>query len=34
VHGEEDASAALAERLIGVGINAVVPTQYEVVRLG
>ena len=33
VHGEPDASAALAERLVGDGVNAVVPRQFEVVRL-
>ncbi len=33
VHGEPDASAALASRLVDSGINAVVPTQFELVRL-
>jgi metallo-beta-lactamase family protein len=33
VHGEPDASSALAERLVEDDINAVVPTQFEVVRL-
>ena len=33
VHGEPDASAALASRLVDDGINAVVPTQFELVRL-
>lgn len=33
VHGEPAASTALADRLVDDGINAVVPTQYEVVRL-
>ena len=34
VHGEPEASAALAERLADDDVNAVVPTQFEVVRLG
>lgn len=34
VHGEPDASAALAARLVDDDINAVVPTQFEMVRLG
>jgi metallo-beta-lactamase family protein len=34
VHGEPEASAALAERLADADVNAVVPTQFEVVRLG
>ena len=33
VHGEPAASAALAERLVDDDVNAVVPTQFEVVRL-
>jgi metallo-beta-lactamase family protein len=33
VHGEPTASAALAERLVDDGINAVVPSRFEVVRL-
>ncbi len=33
VHGEPSASAALAARLVDDDINAVVPTQFEVVRL-
>ena len=33
VHGEPEASAALAERLVGDDVNAVVPTQFEVIRL-
>ncbi len=33
VHGEPDASAALAERLVDADINAVVPTQFEVVQI-
>jgi metallo-beta-lactamase family protein len=33
VHGEPTASAALAERLVDDDVNAVVPTQFEVVRL-
>ena len=33
VHGEPAASAALADRLVDDGVNAVVPTQFEVVRL-
>jgi metallo-beta-lactamase family protein len=33
VHGEPSASAALAERLVDDGVNTVVPTQFEVVRL-
>jgi len=33
VHGEPSASAALAERLVDDDVNAVVPTQFEVVRL-
>ena len=33
VHGEPAASAALAERLVDDDINAVVPTQFELVRL-
>jgi metallo-beta-lactamase family protein len=33
VHGEPEASAALADRLVDDGINAVVPRQFEVVRL-
>ena len=33
VHGEPAASTALADRLVDDSINAVVPTQYEVVRL-
>ena len=33
VHGEPQASAALAARLVDDGLNAVVPTQFEVVRL-
>jgi metallo-beta-lactamase family protein len=33
VHGEPTASAALADRLVDDDINAVVPTQFEVVRL-
>ncbi len=33
VHGEPTASAALAVRLVGDGINAVVPSQFELVRL-
>ena len=33
VHGEPIASAALAERLVDDDLNAVVPTQFEVVRL-
>jgi metallo-beta-lactamase family protein len=33
VHGEPEASAALADRLVDDGVNAVVPTQFEVVRL-
>jgi metallo-beta-lactamase family protein len=33
VHGEPAASAALADRLVDDDINAVVPTQFEVVRL-
>lgn len=33
VHGEPEVSAALAERFVVEGINAVVPTQFEVVRL-
>ncbi|HSP30024.1 MAG TPA: MBL fold metallo-hydrolase [Ilumatobacteraceae bacterium] len=34
IHGEPEASAALAERLVDADINAVVPTQFEIVRLG
>ena len=33
VHGEPDASAALASRLVDDDINAVVPAQFELVRL-
>jgi metallo-beta-lactamase family protein len=33
VHGEPGASAALADRLVEDNINAVVPTQFELVRL-
>ncbi len=33
IHGEPDASAALAARLVDDDINAVVPTQFEVVTL-
>jgi metallo-beta-lactamase family protein len=33
VHGEPAASAALAERLVDDDVNAVVPTQFEVVTL-
>jgi metallo-beta-lactamase family protein len=33
VHGEPDASTALADRLVDTGVNAVVPTQFELVRL-
>jgi metallo-beta-lactamase family protein len=33
VHGEPDASTALAVRLVEGDVNAVVPTQFEVVRL-
>ncbi len=33
VHGEPAASAALANRLVDDDVNAVVPTQFEVVRL-
>ena len=33
VHGEPDANAALADRLVDDDVNAVVPTQFEVVRL-
>jgi metallo-beta-lactamase family protein len=33
VHGEPDASAALADRLVDADVNAVVPTQFEVVQL-
>ncbi len=33
VHGEPSASAALADRLVADDINAVVPTQFELVRL-
>ena len=33
VHGEAAASAALAERLVDDDVNAVVPTQFEVVTL-
>ena len=33
VHGELDASTALADRLVDDGLTAVVPTQFERVRL-
>ena len=33
VHGEPEASAALAVRLVEVAVNAVVPNRYELVRL-
>ena len=33
IHGEPDASAALAARLVDDDLNAVVPTQFEVVTL-
>ncbi len=33
VHGEPTASAALADRLVDDDVNAVVPSQFEVVRL-
>jgi metallo-beta-lactamase family protein len=33
VHGEPAASAALAERLVSNDVNAVVPTQFEIVQL-
>lgn len=34
VHGEPDASNALAVRLVDADINAVVPSQFEIVQLG
>lgn len=33
VHGEPEASAALADRLVDADVQAVVPTRFEVVRL-
>jgi metallo-beta-lactamase family protein len=33
VHGEPDASEALADRLVAADVNAIVPTRFEVVQL-